>query len=86
MDPDDPNNRILSITLKHFLDYSSSITNSEEAIYNLRTPDAQQSLSHLQVVDIPHDNVALKECWNFLDIPLSTSEVDPRMRYVSLLT
>ena len=83
MDPDDPNNRILSITLKHFLDYSASITNSEDAIYNLRTPDDQQPLSHLQVVDVPHQNVALKECWNFLDIPLSTSGADPKIRCVS---
>ena len=83
MDPEDPNNRILSITLKHFLEYSASITNSEDAIYDLRTPDAEQPMSHLQVVDIPHENVALKECSNFLDIPLPTSGVDPKMRCVS---
>ena len=83
MDPDDPNSRILSINLKHFLEYSAQITNSEDAIYNLRTSDAQASMSHLQVVDVPHENVNLRECWNFLDIPLSTSEMDPKMRCVS---
>ena len=83
MDPDDPNNRIWSITLKHFLEYSASITNSEDAIYNLRTSDAQQPTSHLQVIDIPHENVTLSECWNFLDIPL-TSDLDLRMSSVSL--
>lgn len=78
MDPDAPNNRIRYHKLKEFLDYSKSACSSEDAIYHIRTANAHQELRHLDVVDIPHENVSLNECWNFLDIPLST-DFDPRM-------
>ena len=83
MDVDDPNNRICNIAMKDFLDYSRSISNSEDAIYHLRSPNVLQQSHHLDVVDIPHENVALNKCWNFLDIPLST-QLGPIMMRVML--
>lgn len=83
MDVENPNGRICDIAMKDFLDYSRSISNSEDTIYHLRAPNILQQSHHLDIVDIPHENVALNECWNFLDIPLST-QLDPRLTCVSL--
>ena len=78
MDPDDPNNRIRHINLKGFLDYSKTACSSEDAVYHIRTANTHQESRHLDVVDVPHENVSLNECWNFLDIPMLTDS-DPRM-------
>ena len=83
MDPNKPMSRMWSIRLKPFLDYCKSASGSEDTIFHLRTVDDHEHLRHLQVVDIPHENVTLSECWNFLDIPL-TSDLDLRMSSVSL--
>lgn len=84
MDPRDPMNQVSSIPLKPFLDYSRSASTSEETIFDLRTADAHEHLRHLQVMDIPHDNITLGQSWNFLDIPLSV-DLDFNMSSVPLL-
>ena len=84
MDPNAPMSRVLSIGLKPFLNYSKSASVSEDTIFHLRTGDDHEQLRHLQIVNIPHENVSLSECWNFLDIPL-TSDLDLKMSSVSLL-
>lgn len=68
-------NRVSSVPLKPFLDYSKNAIPSEDTIFNLHIADAHERLQHLQIVDVPHKDVKLSQCWNYLDIPLS-SEID----------
>lgn len=84
MDPAEPMNRVSSIPLKCFIDYSKSASQSEDAIFHLKTEAAHKNLRHLQVVDVPHEDVKLSQSWNFLDIPLSI-DPDVNMSSVSFL-
>lgn len=83
MNPVNPMSRVSSIPLKPFLDYSKTALPSEDAIFHLRTGDAREHLRHLQIVDVPHENVTLGQSWNFLDIPLSI-DLDVNMSSVPL--
>lgn len=78
MDPNEPMNRVSSIPLRPFLDYSKAALPSEDTIFNLHIGDAREDLQHLQIVDVPHEDVKLGQSWNYLDIPLST-ELDVTM-------
>lgn len=71
MDPRDPMNRVSSVPLRPFLEYCTAASTSENTIFDLRTAHDREHLRHLQIVDVPHENVNLGQAWNFLDIPLS---------------
>lgn len=83
MDPHDPMNWVSMIPLKPFLEYCRSAAISEETIFNLCTAHTPGQLRHLQIVNVPHDNIQLAQAWNFLDIPLSI-DLDYNMSFVPL--